>query len=830
MRQGAQSFAGTEGDWDEDNTMTGGFKSALRHFLAQKIYSGINIFGLSVGLASFLFIVLFVRHELSFDRFHPAADRLYRLSIDFDNGDRFWASNQYHLVPAINEDFAEIEQAARVLVATIPVRRGIDAFNEAGFRLVDPELFQLFSFTWLQGDASSALARPFTLVLTQSAARRYFGDEDPLGQTLEVNNQAPMTVTGVIRDLPDNTHLSGDIFTAMSTGVASYGEQALSGTFDFHSYVRLREGVDIATLVAPLSTRLTTLMPQNFGAAVAVRADPITDIHFNPLRNEMPGTPGSLAMVYSFSAIALGIIFIACANFMNLSTARSSLRAREVGVRKSIGAAHRQLITRFLAESLGYAALAMVLAVALVELLLPAFRNFVGKDMQMDLYTDAFWPPFLLGLVGLLGVVAGSYPAFFLARFKAAKVLKGELGQGNAGILFRNLLVIFQFSISIALIAATALIHSQMQYARNVQPGYDKDGVVVLNGSVTQALGTQWEAMKQQLLTHPGIAAVTASRIPPGVDNFSGNVIWHEGAPEGGTAINFLPVDFGFFETYGIEVISGRTFQESLATDRMRFPFGGQQPTAAWMLNEAAARMLGWSPDEALNKNLSWGSANGLTGPVIGVVADVFYESARSPLKPMLYMVTASGYGGASSPLSLGTASIKLADGNQTDALAHIDRTWAEFMPGLPIDRYFLSSNFDSMYLGEQKEERLLAYFSALAVFIACLGLYGLATFNAQRRVKEIGVRKVMGGSVWSIVLLLTNDFSKLVLISNVLAWPVAYFAMERWLQNFAYRIDLTPLVFVGSGMIALCIAWVTVGGTAAKAASQKPVLALRYE
>jgi putative ABC transport system permease protein len=804
-------------------------KIALRCLYSQKIYAAINVLGLSIGLASFLFIVLFVRHELSYDRFHPDAERLYRLGMDFDNGDRFWASNQYRLIPTLNENFPEIEVGGRMFVATIPIRRDTEVYNEAGFRLIDPEIFQLFAFTWLQGDPTQALATPFTLVLTQSAARRYFGNEDPMGQSLEVNNQAPMTVTGVIADLPDNSHLSGDIFTSMSTGVAAYGEERLAGTFDFYSYVRVQEGTDMQALTGPMTALLKGLIP-DFGADAAVRADRIVDVHLNPLRNEMPGTPGSMSIVYTFSIIALGILCIACINFMNLSTARSTLRAREVGMRKSVGAGRWQLIAQFLGESLLYSVIATVCAVVLVELMLPAFRNFVGKDIQMSFAEDPAWLIFLAGLSLLVGIGAGSYPAFYLARFEPSKVLKGNLTRGNAGRLFRNMLVVAQFSISIILIIGTAVIYSQMYYARNIDPGYVKDGVVILNGSATEALGTQWETMKQQLLAHPEITNVTASRVAPGVDNFSSTAIWYEGAPPNGTPIAFLPVDFNFFETYDIPLVSGRTFDQNLTTDLMRFPFAGQAPSTAWILNEAAVRMLGWSPEDALQKNLSWGSANGLTGPVIGVVKDVLYESVRSPLKPMLYMVTASAYGGASSPLSLGTASIRITGSNLQDTLAHIDATWAALMPGAPVDRYFLDTNLDLMYAAEQKQGQLLGYFSVLAVVIACLGLYGLATFDAERRIKEIGVRKVMGSSVWSIVLLLTNNFSKLVLVSNVIAWPAAYVAMNRWLENFAYRIDLTPLVFIGSGLIALCIAWVTVGGTAAKAASQKPVLALRYE
>ncbi len=802
-------------------------KISLRHLKNHKLFSAINVLGLAVGLACTFLIALFIYHELSFDKYHPGAERTFRLSMEFDDGLTYWASNTYFLIPLLKETYPEIEAGARIMVRPAPVQRGQEAFGENGFLLADPEIFELFSFDWILGDPSRALADPFTLVLTETTAKKYFGDENPIGQTLLVNNGSLMTVMGVIADLPENTHLEADIFTSMETGVAIYGENEISGGFDFHSYVRFAEDANLENLAARLTQSLMSRMTVNFQGRTRVVAVPLPEVHFNPFSNEISARPGSMSLVYSISAIAVGILLIACINFMNLSTARSSQRAVEVGMRKSIGARRGQLIRQFVGESVLLSFLSMIVAAGLVELLLPAFSNFVGYDMSIEFFRE---PVIVLSLVGLslvIGVVAGSYPAFYLSSFEPAKVLKGDSTRGKAGILFRNLLVIGQFSISIALIISTAVIYSQMYFARNIDLGYNREQVVVLAGSTTEYLGGQWETMKQVLLSHPEITHVTASETVPGP--LFGNPAWflrHEGGVQPAD-MGFMSVDFGFFETYDVALVAGRFFDPALTTDRMRFA-QDEGPGAAYILNESGVRQLGWTPAEAIGKWIEFGENGGLRGPLIGVVEDVYFQSLRSPRNPTLYFVGRSQF---NSPVfSFNFASIRITGNNLEQTLAFIDATWNSFMPGQPVSRSFLDQNFEAMYQREDQQGELLTWFSLLAIIIACMGLFGLAAFNAERRTKEIGVRKVMGGSVWSIVLLLTNDFSKLVLISNVIAWPLAYVAMERWLENFAYRIDLTPLIFIGSGAIALCIAWVTVGGTAAKAASAKPVLALRYE
>jgi putative ABC transport system permease protein len=476
----------------------------------------------------------------------------------------------------------------------------------------------------------------------------------------------------------------------------------------------------------------------------------------------------------------------------------------------------------------------LIVAIAIVELIFPVFTAFVGKEIDLRSLDGAGTLLTLMAFVVFTGIAAGSYPAFFLSGFRTASVLKGDLTRGKAGVLFRNVLVVAQFSISIVLIVATATVFLQMRFARNTDLGFQTEQVVVLEGTLANGLGPRWREMEDRLEQHPGIVDVSSSGslLPLRPINFTSSVAADGRNDE--VDIYYYGAGPNFFETYGMEVLAGRTFSEDRMSDQLTNPTP-ENPvtTAGYVLNERAVQELGWTVEEALGKVLRIYrreiSADAVvTGTVIGVVRDAWLESVREPVKP-LYFYMPADYAANSSP-GFTALSIWMSGTNTVDTLAFIDSTWRDFNPEVEVRRRFLDQDFAALYAAENQQGQMFMYFSGLAIVLACVGLFGLAAFNAERRTKEIGVRKVMGGSVWSIVLLLTNDFSKLVLISNVIAWPLAYVAMERWLETFAYRIDLTPLIFIGSGLIALCIAWVTVGGTAAKAASARPVLALRYE
>ena len=812
---------------------------ALRNFVGNKLFSFINMFGLAVGLASAILIGLYVADELSYDSFHPNADRIYRIGRDIypreDFAGLYMATLSLPAAALLQADYPEIEVTARARTESGLLGRGDVAFYENGLMYADASFFEIFGLQWLAGDHATALDDPTSIVLTESLARKYFGDEAPLGQRLTFENSIDLTVTGLIRDIGGNTHLRADAFRPLEARLAPLPEAVRTdwGPNPVHTYIRLAPGTDIKAI----ESTFPAFMDRHIAPAEGARASTFTgmsamkvsDIHLrSTLQNEMTA-PGSLAAVISLATVAVGIVLIACFNFMNLSTARSVLRGKEVGIRKTLGAERKHLILQFMGESFGMALLATVLAIMLVELTLPAFNGFAGKALAFDVLVN----PRLQAALGLLiltvGVIAGSYPALYLSAFKPAQVLKSRVSFGLRDVVFRNLLVVLQFSISIVLVIATGVVGMQMHYTRNLDLGFDKEQVVVLSGSPTQGMTTRWETLRAELLNHPGVVSVTASSLLPGMENLADIFGRPQGAPESdGTSLRLMTVDYDFFETYAIELMAGRYFSAEFSADRLPPAFASEM-SGNFVMNESTVRNFGWTPEEALGQpfELLFGGTNPIRGTIVGVVTDSNFETVRLTVKPLIYMLGQQ----AQWPFPVfGGASVRITGNDLAGTLAHIDSAWQRVIPEFPLSRRFLSDDFEAMYQDDTRLGQLFTSFAALAIVIACLGLFGLATFNAQRRIKEIGVRKVMGGSVWSIVWLLTSNFSRLVLVSNLIAWPVAYFAMEGWLENFAYRIDLTPLIFIGSGLIALCIAWVTVGGSAAKAASARPVLALRYE
>jgi putative ABC transport system permease protein len=811
-------------------------KLTLRSLLGNKLYSFINIGGLAAALASVILLSLYVKVELSYDRQWLDASNLYRVSLTMHPGDGSpdtqLATAPIPLAGWLQQDLPQIIEVARMRESRVLLRRDDTAFYEDNGRDVDASFFQLFNVTWLQGDAAHAFEVPLrSVVLTRSKALRYFGSEDPMGQTLMLENRVPLKVTGVIADLPQDTHLTGDVFLSMEGYERFLPENIRTGWFAkiMYTFVKVKPDTDMAALAAQLPALLSRHLDPETVKQNSLTLMPLADIHLHSQLDRELRAPGSFATVLALITVAVGILLIACFNFMNLATARSTLRGREVAVRKTIGAERWQLVLQFLGESIGMTLVATVLAVAIVEVVLPAFVGFTGKQIAFDPLHDHGLQGQLLALVLIVGLLAGSYPAFYLSSFQPSLVLRNGFTLG--GVLLRNLLVILQFAISIALVIVTAVVLLQVSYAQSYDAGFNKEQIVVIDNA-TAALGppSRWSALKAELLRNRDVLGVT------GVDKTPGSVNLNslEVTPEGGTQSHTLVsqfVDYGFFEVFDIKPLVGRLFTPEFPADSLEAPATqGGKPGGNFILNAAAARELGWTPESAMGKQLKapFGPDVVLDGYVVGVVADSNFESIRSRVKPMVFMVIPSGF--YEETPAFGSAVIRIAASGVNNTLAAIDQAWQTVMPEYPLSRSVLSDNFAALYQDDTRLGQIFIAFSALAIVIACLGLYGLATFNAQRRTKEIGIRKVMGGSVWSIVLLLTNDFSKLVLLSNLLAWPIAYYAMNRWLENFAYRIDLTPLIFIGSGLIALCIAWVTVGGTAAKAASQKPVLALRYE
>jgi putative ABC transport system permease protein len=803
---------------------------ALRQLAANKVYSLINVAGLAIGLASVVLISLFVRHELGYDSFWPNAARIYRISRDYyareGAPNRVPASNNAPVAPALVQDFPEIGSAARVFGGLTLLTRGDFSFYEPRFRLADNSLFEIFKFDWLAGDPKIALNEPTSIVLTQTLAKKYFGDAAALGQTMLIENRTTVKVTGVIRDLPTNTHLSFDALGSMKSLADNAVSQWNSNT-DFHTYFLLRDGADVAAVERRIPEFLNRRIAPDTSAVSGMTIMNVRDIHVRSTRDEEWKPTTSLTSISTFAAIAVLILVIACINFMNLSTARSAKRAREVGVRKSLGAVRLQLIAQFLSESIGMAVLATLVATVLVEVALPVFATFLGVDLRLE-YFGARGVALELGLLALaVGVVAGSYPAFYLSAFQPARVLKGEVTRGRAGATFRNVLVVAQFAIAIALLIGTTVIYQQDRFARNLDLGFDKNQVAVLDAPPQLGLrGVDWEALRTELARVPGIAGVTASHYAPFTwdDNRVG--VRHQGA-DAFSRIQFMGVDYDFFETYRIATLAGRGFARELPPGAFISPT--QSRPADVVLNESAARMLGWAPSEAPEQAVevslgpTWAPAR-----VIGVVRDTYFESVALPVRPMIYLFGAD----SASPLYgfIRAISVRVTGNDLAATLARIDAIWRQHVPGRPVVRRFLDDDFDALYQSERRQAQLLTFFSGLAIAIACLGLLGLAWFSTERRVKEIGIRKAMGGTVWDVVGLFTAEFSKLVLLANVIAWPLAYFVMQRWLAGFAYRIELSPLVFIGGGAVALAVAFATVGAVAARAAAAKPMRSLRYE
>lgn len=810
-------------------------KSALQNVVKNKLFSFINIIGLGIGFASFVLIALFVLDELSYDRGFANGERIFRISRDvrFSDGspDFYLAANGPLEAAFLKQDFPQVEQAARLRVWAPRVSQE-DIFSSEQAAFADQEFLSIFDFEWREGSSAGALNAPFKVVLTESLARKYFNGQPALGRTLMLDGEYPVEVSGVIADLPHNTHLDLSMLVSMPTAASVLRRNVLENPSlsVYHTYVLLREGADIADLEAGFQGFISRHYGTEAANFWALSAMPLFEIHLRPGRDGDIKPSGSMVVIYAFSLIATFILLVACFNFMNLASAQATQRAKEVGVRKAIGAERQHVMAQFLVESLLMSLLAMFVAIALVELVLPSFNGFLGKNIIFD-YAGSWLLPLLL-MTMVIGTMSGSYPAFYLSSFNPVKVLKDKQVAGGDALVLRNVLVILQFTVAIVLLISTMTVYFQVRFAQSLELGFDKDRIVVLNSVGREGLGRQWDALKVRLLSNPSILSVTASNTVPGSRINSNYFIRAEGIDDRRTMPVVL-VDYGFFDTYGISFLSGRPSppERNRANDQTTEEGTSQQETA-YVLNELAVRQLGWSPEEAVGKPFEVTCCGFGRGTIVGVVRNVYFESVQVPLSPMVYLVPPEPGAVINEETRLGLkqASLRISRQSVPQTLEFIRDIWSTFFPETPADLRFLQEDFDSLYLSEERQNQMLLSFTALSIFIACLGLYGLASFNAQRRTREIGIRKVMGGSVWSIVLLLTNDFSKLVLLANVIAWPVAYFAMSRWLENFAYRIDLTPMIFIGSGMTALCIAWVTVGGTAAKAASAKPVLALRYE
>ena len=807
------------------------FKIAWRNVVGNPLFSAINVIGLAIGLACCIIITLFVRYELSYDQHWEHADRTYRVTRDFYSNNLALAAVAPPVAPLFKQDFAEVEDATRIL-ATGPVTlsEGERRFREERLVIADRNVFDFFNLAFIDGDPATALSRPTNLVLTERAAERYFGSENAIGRTLNLMGQADLTVTAIIADLPDNTHMAFELLASIDAVPAVMGPDELQswGSNNYYTYVRLPAGFDSNRLESRLPDFIDKHIRPNASEGTALNLQAITDIHLTSNRDGEWRNNGSAAVVVTFSAVAFVVLMIACINFMNLTTARSTQRAREVGIRKVVGASRGQLIAQFLGESILLTALAMLLAMSIVEIVLPAVADFLEKPLAFSLAEPALLLS-LLGGVVVVGLIAGSYPAFYLSSFRPVEVLKGSASGGGASLL-RKGLVVLQFSVSVGLLIATGVVVAQMQYVRNLDLGYDKTRNLVTTLPFFGDLWELYEPLKTELESHPGIlSAVYSSRVP-GMQNLDGSGYVAENVQiteESVMGIADLKVDYQWFEHYDIPFIAGRTFLE---TERRIDMPTDENPVArgAAILNVSGAKRFGWTPEEAVGRVIRQPMSRELTQfidrEVVGVVPDVHFSSLHDPIKATVFAEPNPNYGRR--------LSVKLAPGDYAAALEHFEATWQRLVPGEPPQWEFLDARFDALYRDEQKQAQVFAVFAGFAILVATLGLFGLTSFTTERRTKEIGIRKVMGASVANIVILLTADFTRLVLLANIIAWPLAYYFMRQWLSRFAYSTPFAEWawLFVASGLIALAVSWLTIAMQAGRAARSRPVTALRYE
>ena len=778
-------------------------KVTLRKMRRQKWYSVLSVAGLAVGIASSVLILLWVRHELSYDRFHERAEDIYRVTME----DRLNDSISVHpwlpfpLGPALRNEFPEIAAVSRWRPDDMVVRYKDESHTETGFLTVDPDFFRIFSFPFLRGEPSEALADPHSIVIRDTMARKYFGADDPMGKTLNLGGRADLNVSGVVH-IPDESDFQFDFFFSFrSYPLFKVDLAPLEANWsgkNYHVYLLLQEGSSAARLEEKIAG---FLKPRTPGRTEVLRLQKLSRIHlYNP-----DGSAAGMRTVRIFSLIALFILFIACVNFMNLTTARFEGRAKEVALRKTLGGTRRQLVRQFFGESLLHSALAMAAALIIVELALPAFSRIAGRRISLDLlHIDLLLG--LLGIVLLAGFVSGLYPALFLSSFAPAKVSKVFAQPKGHGSLFRKSLVVFQFTLSTMLIIGTLVVMSQVSFMKNREPGLTRENTVY--HLMQQKTRGSVDRVREELLRHPDILAVTScSHLPINMMSWIGYLDWDGRPAEKELRPACLSVDPDFVRAVGLTILQGRDFSRSRPADAENF-----------IINETARREMGLENPIGVELRF-WGQR----GQVIGVVGDFTNRHMSSATAPV---ILTTGWGGQNRDYLL----LKLRPGNPAGALRHFQEVWERANPGFPCEYGFLDEAFDRMYTNEQRLSGILSSFTVLAVLISCLGLVGLASYTAEEKTKEIGIRKVLGASRWKMASLFSLKFARLVLVANAVAWPASYMLMRRWLEDYAYRTTIGLETFALAGGLALLIAVLAVSYQTLRAATANPVRSLRYE
>ncbi len=803
------------------------FKVAFRIIKRYKGFSLINIVGLAIGMGSCLLIFLYVQDELSYDRYNKDADRIFRVGtyIKMQSREMSVASVCAPMAKALVDEFPEVETAVRFREgeSNYLFKAGENSYREGRVVFSEPSFFDIFSIPLLKGNPDTALEFPYTLILSKKTAAKFFGTEDPVGKILTVDNSQDYEVTGVFKDIPNNSHFHFDIIASLSSLEESRDPSWFN--MNFPTYMLLRKDADYKALEAKLPSLLKKfvaprieektghsyeeyLSKMNFEQEFFIQ--PLLDIHLHSGFLYDFESSGDIKYVYIFMAIALFILAVASINFMNLSTARSSGRAKEVGVRKVLGSYRKDLIKQFLTESMMFSLISLILALVIVWLALPVFNRFSGKSLALSGLNHWFMVKSIIGIALFIGLLAGSYPAFFISAFRPVNVLKDRLKTGFKTGPFRSGLVVFQFAASIFLIIGTLIIFNQLHYIQNKKMGFDKKHVLILNKA--DLLGNQAEVLKNEMLKHPQFVKATVTGFLPVPSSRRYMSLLPEGETDSRKKlpISMWPVDYDYIDTLGMKIVEGRDFSREFSTDK----------TAA-IINQRATQHFGF--DSALGKKLipqtsSPGDPDSYT--VIGVVEDFHFDSFRNKIEPLVLLL------GQSDSL----ISFRIQTEDLSGAIDLLRKTWKKFLPDEPFEYSFMDERFENVYRSEMRIGQIFGVFAGLAIFIGCLGLFGLASFAAERRTKEIGIRKILGASVPAVVRLLIKEFVILVAIANLIAWPVAYSVMRRWLENFAYRVSFSAVVFLIAGTVTLLVSLATVGFLALRAALSNPVDSLRYE
>ena len=824
--------------------------TAWRHVIGNRLFSAINIFGLSVGLTSCILIMLFVQDELAYDQWIPDADNTVRMHTGFVAPDRppfLTVRSAGRMMQAIS-DFApaQVKTGVRLLQLPATVIHQEQAFNQ-GVIFADGTFFDVFQLPFVHGDPAAAFNKPMDLVITEEMAIRYFGKTDVVGQTITLccvdGERLEAQVTGVLADLPEQTHLDLEFLAYLEPSLFDFAPNMLNTwtSVNTYTYFKLQSGATPQSLREAANdwldnhSPLREMVEEGVTPSDRLRLNfmPVSDLHLHARADAGNlgdfKALGDINMIFAFAGVAILVLMIASINFMNLATARASMRSREVALRKVMGASRGQVARQFVGEAVAIALLSLLFALVLVELMLPFYSDAIDRSLQFDLYSEPLTLAMILAVAIFVGILSGSYPALYLSRFLPARILKGQNGADSSRAGVRSLLVVFQFSVSIGLAICTLVVYGQTLYARSMDVGYSYDAKIVLSGLNAAAARDRKDAIVNELKRLEGVRSVALSSEVPSQDNENNTgFTLLDGANNDALILNYYTAGYGFFDTYDMQLVAGRGFDEQFGTDAVQMIPEGEDRIgrASVVINESAARQLGFAdPAQAVGKTLR---ANVFRAGVhdleiVGVARDVYFRSIKFGIRPSVFI---------HNPTMLQVATISYSTTDVRGLIEDIEDLWRNMVPDTPVSHQFLSDMVHAQYRAEERQARLFAAFSLLAIVIACLGLYGLASFTAERRTREIGIRKVMGARIRDIVRLLIWQFSVPVIVANVIAWPIAWYLMSSWLDGFSYRLDLSFVLLASliTGTAALIIAWLTVASRAIKVASANPIAALRYE